>query len=102
MALTQNKLLDSVAPIYTSVGTNAIVVAYFCNTSNNPITLSLYIVGVSESGSNDNMIYCNVPISNGDTYVVDLEKIILDDGQSLWGTASESDVVVATIIDIGV
>jgi len=102
MAITNSLLSNVAAPIYTSTGTNAIVVAYFCNTSADPTMFSLYVVPSGANVSAQNTIYANVSLTSSDTYVMDVEKIILDDGDAIWAQASQSDVVATTIVNIGV
>jgi hypothetical protein len=102
MALTSNTLTIAPQAIYTSVGTNAVVVAYFCNTSQNPVTFSLHAVPTGGSAGAANIIYSNVNITAEDTYVMDTEKIILDDGDSLWATASVDNVIAVTICNVEV
>lgn len=102
MAISNTKLNTGLKAIYTSTGENAIVVAYFCNTSTNPVLFSLHAAKSGESGGPDNIIYSNVNITASDTYVMDMEKLILGDGDSLWGVANEDDVVIVTICDVGV
>lgn len=102
MALTSNTLTIAPQAVYTSVGSNAIVVAYFCNTSLNPVTFSLHAVPMGGTAGPSNVIYKNVNITAEDTYVMDTEKIIFDEGDSLWATASVDGVVVVTICNVEV
>jgi hypothetical protein len=102
MAIQSTTLSTTTQPIYTSVGTNAVVVAYFCNTSVNPVTISAHAVKSGLTANVSNIIYSNVNITAGDTYVVDQEKLILDDGDSLHAVASEADVVVVTVCNVEV
>jgi hypothetical protein len=102
MALTSKTLTIAPQAVYTSVDTNAIVVAYFCNTSQNPVTFSLHAVPSGGTAGAANTIYSNVNITAEDTYVMDTEKIILDDGDSLWATASVDGVISVTICNVEV
>lgn len=100
MALSNTLINTSAQPIYTSSGSNAIVTAYFCNFGLNPITFSVYAVPVGYGPDLTTMIYSNVNITSNDTYVWDSEKLILEDGDSLWALASVDDVVTVTICDV--
>lgn len=103
MAIQSTTLTGTPTAIYTSSGTNAVVVAYFCNTGTNPVQFTLYAIpagGPPPSASN--AIYFHVTLTSNDTYVIDTEKIILDNGDSLWADATEDGVVVATVNNIGV
>lgn len=102
MALKTIKLGTVPTELYTSVGTNALVVGYFCNTDGNAVMVNVHAVGAGSTASVDNLIYNQINITSLDTYVIDSEKIILDDGESLWASATTADVVVATANTIGV
>jgi len=102
MAITNTKINTGSTPVYTSVGDNAIVVAYFCNTSTNPAMFSVHAVPEGGTASGDNLIYANVNVTGNDTYVMDTEKLILGDGDSIWATSTEDDVIVVTIFDVEV
>lgn len=102
MAIKSTTINSALQPIYTSVGTNAVVVAYFCNTSTNPVLFNVHAVPNGQSADGNNIIYSNVNITSEDTYVMDNEKLILDDGDSLHAMASEDDVVVVTVCTVEV
>ena len=95
MAIQSTTLTGTPAAVYTSVGTNAVVVAYFCNTGLDPVQFTLYAVPAGGTADISNAIYYNVNLTDGDTYVIDTEKIILDDADSLWASATADGVVVA-------
>jgi hypothetical protein len=102
MAIQSTALTSTPAAVYTSIDTNAVVVAYFCNTGNDPVQFTVYAVPNGATADITNAIYFNVNLTANDTYVVDTEKIILDDGDSLWASATVDGVVIATINNIGV
>lgn len=100
MSITNTKINTALKSIYTSVGDNAVVVAYFCNTSEQSVDFSVHAVSQGNIASSDNLIYSNVNLTSNDTYVMDNEKLILGDGESLWAVATEDDTVVVTIFDV--
>jgi len=102
MAIQSTLLTSTPTAIYTSVGTNDVVVAYFCNTGTAPAQFHLHAVPSGESAGLTNVIYYNVNLTAGDTYVIDTEKIILDDGDSLYAWSPVDSVIVATVNNIGV
>lgn len=102
MAIQSTTINTALQPIYTSVGTNAVVVAYFCNTSTNPVMFSVHAVANGNAPDNTNIIYSNVNITSEDTYVIENEKLILDDGDSIHAVASEDDVIVVTVCNVEV
>lgn len=102
MSISNTLINTAPQPIYTSVGTNAVVVAYFCNTSENPVMFSVHAVTSGNTAVKENLIYANVNITSSDTYVIDNEKIILSDGDSLHAVATEDDAVVVTVCTVEV
>lgn len=102
MAITQTRIGATPTEIYKSDGMNAVVVAYFCNTGTNPVQLSLYIVRESGTANDTSIIYKNINLTAEDTYLLDTEKIILDNNESLHASCTVADVVQATINTIGV
>ena len=100
MSITNTKINTALKSIYTSVGDNAVVVAYFCNTSEQSVDFSVHAVSSGNIATPDNLIYSNVNLTSNDTYVMDNEKLILGDGESLWAVATEDDTVVVTIFDV--
>jgi len=88
--------------IFTSTGVNALVVGYFCNTDSNATMVNVHAVSSGNTASATNLIYNQINLTGQDTYLIDTEKIILDDGDSLWASATTPGVVVATINTISV
>lgn len=102
MAIKSTTINTGLQTVYTSDGTNAVVVAYFCNISANPVKFNLHAVPNGDTASGNNIIYSNVNITSEDTYVIENEKLILDDGDALYAVATEDDVVVVTVCHIEV
>lgn len=102
MTISNTLISTSAQSVYTSTGTNAVVVAYFCNTSENPVMFSVHAVPSGASAVKENLIYANVNITASDTYVIDNEKIILSDGDGIHAVASEDDAVVVTVCTVEV
>lgn len=102
MSITNTLINTAPQPIYTSVGTNAVVVSYFCNTSTNPVLFSVHVVPNGNAAVKENLIYSNVNITSEDTYVMDNEKLILSDGDAIYAVASEDDVIVVTVCHVEV
>lgn len=101
----QSKALDtSVSSIYTANGAdgNVVSVAYFCNRSGSTTSFTLHLVPTGESATANNVVYSNKTITAGDTYILELEKIILGNGDSLQASANIADAVVATVSTLGV
>jgi len=77
---------------------------YFCNQNSAAANLNVFIVGAgSVAGGNvsaANLIYREVPIAAADTYVVDLEKLVLANGDYI--KANAGGTVNATISYVGI
>lgn len=102
MALTNAFLTTDPSLIYASTGTNAIVSAYFCNLGSQTVQFTLYAVPAGGTPEDSNTIYKTINVTTYDTFVMDVEKIILEDGEALWASASEDTALAVTIVTVGV
>lgn len=101
----QSKALDTaVSSIYTATGAegNVVSVAYFCNRNGSATTFNLYLVQNGFTANANNVVYSNKTITAGDTYILELEKIILSNGDSLQANANVANSVVATVSTLGI
>lgn len=98
MAIAQTTVSNTLGSIYTSSGTTAITVVFFMNNHSADITLS---VAVKQGGGTAtvaaNGIIKDITIAAGDTYILDVEKFVFDNGDEIHAVASTSGVVVATM-----
>ena len=98
MAIQNTTLTSSPQALINDDGERAVTVIYFYNSDPSPVTIDLHAVPSGGSASNDNKIYGNLTIEATDTYIIDTEKLLLDDGDALWGSATgNANVVVATV-----
>lgn len=102
-----NTRLTTTDPInvFTASGQQAITVVYLTNTDSSlNAAVSVYCVdsGDSTGASEDNMIYNALEINAGDTYVMDLEKLILDNGDFLDCESNVANVITVTVSSIAV
>ena len=109
MAIQSTSLTLGQSNIYVSSGNTVVSVMYFCNTSGSAANLNVWVVGngtVAGGGvSAANLIYREVQIAAADTFVVDLEKIVLANGDYISATAGGnvlSGNVSATISYVGI
>lgn len=99
----QNIILTTLpSAVFTSVGDTAITCAYFCNTSNSPVTISVYAVASGDSAVAGNRIYDSVLLTAKDTYVIDMEKLILSDGDKLMAEATQNNAITVTISSVSI
>lgn len=108
MALTSTQLTSLFTSIFTSTNDSAITVLYLCNTSSNPVFITVCLVPRLDTANEQvNAIYYNLPIAAYDTYVIDTEKIILEHGDSIQakintGFISGVTKVIATVSTIAI
>ena len=102
MALSQSTLTTSASAVYTSTGNTAISTMYLCNYSASDRTVTIYLVQSGSFATNVNIIYKDVPIAAGDTYIIDTERLILGSGDSVQALASAVSSITMTVSYIGV
>lgn len=102
MALSQSTLTTSASAVYTSTGNTAISTMYLCNYSASDRTVTIYLVQSGSFATNVNIIYKDVPIAAGDTYIIDTERLILGNGDSVQALASAVSSITMTVSYIGV
>lgn len=100
MALLNTALTATAANIYVSSGSNGVTTMYFANYGGTSITLNVYAVPSGSTPGNGTIIYNNVPIAPYDTYVVDVEKLVLGNGDRLMANVSTATVT-ATVSTMG-
>ena len=83
MALTSTVLTTSTASVFTSNGENAVTAIYLCNTGDTPVQFNMHAVPNGTMANNTNLIYYQVPLAGKDTYVIDSEKLILQNLDTL-------------------
>jgi hypothetical protein len=91
--------------IYASTLNSAVTSIHICNTSANTIHFNLAVVQAgNEPSMTSNALYYNVALTSSDTYVIDTERLILSNGDSLRVSVPDHSVgiVVATVSYIGI
>jgi hypothetical protein len=97
MALTNTVLTASSAAIYTSTGDNVVTSVYFCNYSGAAKTIDVWAIASGGTAIDGTLIYDTVSIKANDTYVMDLERLALANGDALHASASAVTSVTATV-----
>lgn len=101
----QSTALDTVVGnIYVANGAdgNVVSVAYFCNRSGSTTSFTLHLVPSGDTATANNIVYSNKTITANDTYILELEKIILASGDMLQASANTGNAVVATVSTLGI
>lgn len=101
MAITNVVLTTTGNAVVTSSGTSVVSVMYFCNNDSSSQAINLYAVPSGGTPAANTLIYKNVTIAAGDTFVVDMEKIVLGNGDSLLANASANSAITATASYVG-
>ena len=103
MALFQAKLTGSGSSpdrttIKAATSDIAITTIFICNTDTAARTVTLYLIDGSIPGtlSDDNAIWKDVSIAAKDTFTMNNERIILANGDVLYGNASVANKVMVT------
>jgi hypothetical protein len=103
MAITNYVLGTSPANIYISSGNTVVSTMYFCNNNTSAINLNVFLLPNAATVGNLNyQIYKDVQLASGDTYVVDMEKLVLANGEKIQANASTGSAVTATISYVGI
>lgn len=104
MAIQSTSLTLGLANIYVSSGTSVVSVMYFCNQNSSAANLNVWAVGNSSVASGGvtsaNLIYREVQIAAADTFVVDMEKLALSNGDYL--VANAGGTLNATVSYLGI
>lgn len=102
MAIQTTVLSTATSTIYLSAGNSAITTAYICNKTASTVTVNVYIVPQSISTSSNNLIYSQLSIAGNDTYVMELERILLSNGDSIVADSTANNAVISTISYTGI
>jgi hypothetical protein len=98
MSLQSTAITTTLANIYASTGNTCVTTVYIANysTSSN-VTFNLYAVASAGSASNTNKIYSNVTVLAGDTYIIDSERLLLDNGDMLKANCNANSICSSTV-----
>ena len=101
MAIINTALKLIPANIYVSSGNTVVSVMYFCNQGASAANLNLWAVAAPASlSSTTSAIYKEVQIAAADTFVVDLEKLVLSPGDQIKGNSGGQ--LMATVSYVGI
>lgn len=104
MAIINTLLTTSPANIFVSSGNTVVSTMYFCNTTGASVNLNVYLIGYTGGNlavaDGNVQIYHDVLIAGGDTFVVDMEKLVLSNTDLIQANATNS--VTATVSYVGI
>ena len=103
MAISNTLLTTVTSNVYVSSGNSVVSVMYFCNTDATAKNVNVYAVPSGTATVNGNVqIYKDVQIAPGDTFVVDMEKLVLANGDMIQAYASANIAITATVSYVGI
>ena len=101
MAITQAGAVGtSATTIYTSSGTTAITCMFFMNDNASARTMDVHVVQSGASLATTNKIVKTITINPADTYVVNLEKLVLSNGDMIQCVASAASSIMPTVSSV--
>ena len=101
MAIANYVLTSSPSNIHVSSGDTAVSTMYFCNLGGAASTVCLWALPNGDTvASGNTQVYNQILIASGDTFVVDMEKLVFANGDKLQANASGT--VTATVSYVGI
>lgn len=97
MSIQQTLVTTSPTTVYTSSGETAITIIYLLNDHNSEVTTDIFVVPFEGSATVATQIYRDVAVDVDATKVINTEKLILSDGDSIVMQASDADSLYCTI-----
>jgi hypothetical protein len=103
MALINRKLTSTTANVIygTELENIAVTCMYLCNTTALTVVVNLFAVPVGSTVANC-VIYNGLSIAAADTVILDAEKIILGQGDSLQANCSVNNAISMTVSYVGI
>jgi len=103
MAISNTVLTTSISNVYVSSGNSVVSVMYFYNDNASTRDFSLFLVPSGTSTIDSTVqIYGNVQVTSQDTFVIDLEKLVLGNGDTIRANASANTSVTASVSYVGI
>ena len=102
MAISQQAVGNSATTVYTSTNTTAITCMFFMNDNASSRTLDVHVVKNGESLATANKIVKTITIDPADTYVINIEKLVLENGDTIQCVASAATSIYATVSSVSI
>jgi hypothetical protein len=100
MAIQSTSLTLATGNIYVSSGSTVVSVMYFCNQGSSAANLNVWVTSAGSAFGAANLVYREIQIAPADTYVVDMEKLVLGGGDYI--RANAGGTLSATISFVGI
>lgn len=102
MAIAQQLVGTSPTTIYTSSGETATTAVFLLNDDAGAVTVQVYVVPNGGSAGTSTQIIKNLSIDAADTYILQQEKFILSNGDTIQVTADTLNSIYATTVFVSV
>jgi hypothetical protein len=102
MALSQQLVGTSATTVYTSSGDSATTSIFLMNDNAASRTVQVYLVPNGGTAGVTNQIIKDLAIDGADTYIIQNEKIVLANGDTIQVTASATNSIYATVSYVGI
>lgn len=104
MAIINTKITtaDVATTVYSSTNNSAITTVYLCNTSSTATSANVFVVPNGSSPGPVTQIYSSIRLAGEDTYVMEAERLLLENGDSLRVEVSTANVVTVTVSYTGI
>ena len=102
--ITNSKLSNTTTTqVFLASGQQAITTMLFCNVSDvDTALLDVYVVpyGQNAGGTDPNQVMRAVELPPGETFVLDTERLILEDQDAVYAQTSAADTIVCTVSSV--
>lgn len=102
MAITQTAVGTSATTVFTSVNNMATTALFFMNNNGSARNLTIHVVKSGASAAASNVIVKAIAVAGGDTYVINTEKLVLANGDTVQAVASAADSIYATVSAVSI
>jgi hypothetical protein len=102
MSINNTALTTTTGAIFTSAGNTVISTMHLCNYSGTSVQANIWLVPNGGSASTLTLIYGNVTITPYNTLVIDREKVILSNGDTVQANISTDGTTSATVSWVGI
>ena len=102
MAISQATVGTSATTIFTSVGNTATTAMFFMNDNGSTRQLTVFIVKSGGTAGATNTITKAIDVTGGNTYVINTEKLVLANGDTIQALASHTASIHATISSVSI
>jgi hypothetical protein len=99
MAITNSQLVATEkTEVLIANGENAVTCVIFCNTSlDTDAEVSLWVVPAAIAAGDANMVLNTLSVPAGETFSLDTERFILENGDSIQAQASQDTIITCTV-----